>query len=73
MSETFLAVLHSRIGIGLVAGLLICAGIDFTMLGVSNTYSLKGVLADVAASAVMGAIVGGIIGWYFGMGKKAVA
>jgi hypothetical protein len=60
-------------GIGLVAGLLICAGFDFIWLGVNNIFTLKGILADIAASAVMGAIVGGIIGWYFGMGKKAAA
>ena len=60
-------------GIGLAVSLLICAGFDFTWLGVSNVHTLKGVLADIAASAVMGAIVGGIIGWYLGMGKKVAA
>jgi hypothetical protein len=57
--------------VGAVFGLLVTAGFDFTMLGVSNISTLKGYCVDIAVSTVMSAIVGGIIGWYLGMGKKA--
>ena len=57
--------------VGAAFGLLITAGFDFTMLGVSNISTLKGSLVDIAASTVVTAIVGGIVGWYLGMGKKA--
>jgi hypothetical protein len=61
-------------GVGFVVGLLVCLGFDLTMYGVSTTISsLKGLAADVAASAVISAIAGGAIGWVMGMSKKTVA
>src|SRR5678815_1184609 len=55
-------------GVGFVVGLLVCLGFDLTMYGVSTTISsLKGLAADVAASAVISAIAGGAIGWVMGM------
>jgi hypothetical protein len=60
-------------GVGFVVGLLVCLGFDLTMYGVSTTVSsLKGLAADVAASAVISAIAGGAIGWVMGMSKKTV-
>ena len=58
---------------GAIVGLLISAGFDFTMYGVSNLMNTTGALVDIAASTVVGAIVGAVIGWYLGMGKKAAA
>jgi hypothetical protein len=58
---------------GAVISLLIAAGFDFTMYGVSNLMNTTSALVDIAASTVVGAIVGGIIGMYLGMGKKAAA
>ncbi len=56
---------------GAVISLLISAGFDFTMLGVSNLWTTTGVLADIGANIVVGAVVGGITGAVLGMGKKA--
>ena len=56
---------------GAVFSLLICAGFDFTLLGVSNLWTTKLVLADIGANIVVGAVVGGITGMVLGMGKKA--
>lgn len=56
---------------GAVFGLLVSAGFDFTMLGVSNLMTTTGVLGDICASTVVGAVVGGITGMVLGMGKKA--
>jgi len=61
-------------GVGFIVGLLICLGYDLTIYGVSTTIaSLKGLAADVAASAVISAVAGGAVGWVLGMSKKTVA
>ena len=61
-------------GVGFIVGLLVCLGFDLTMYGISTTVaSLKGLAADVAASAVISAIAGGVVGWVMGMSKKTVA
>jgi hypothetical protein len=56
---------------GAVFSLLVSAGFDFTMLGVSNLMTTTGVLGDICASTVVGAVIGGITGIVLGMGKKA--
>ncbi|TAL49747.1 MAG: hypothetical protein EPN92_02475 [Chitinophagaceae bacterium] len=61
----------SGAGTGAVFGLLIAAGFDFTMYGVSTLMTTKGALVDIGANLVVSAVVGGIVGWYLGMGKKA--
>jgi hypothetical protein len=61
-------------GVGFVVGLLVCLSFDLTMYGISTTVtSLKGLAADVAASAVISAIAGGATGWVMGMSKRTVA
>jgi hypothetical protein len=61
-------------GIGFIVGLLVCLSYDLTLYGISTTItSLKGLAADVAASAVIGAVAGGAVGWVMGMSKKTVA
>ena len=62
--------LSSGIAVGATIGLLWSAGFDFTMLGVSNLMTIKGVLVDVAASTVVSAVVGGLTCLVLGMSKK---
>ena len=60
-------------GTGFVLGLLVCLSYDLITYATSTTLtSLKGVAADVAATAVMGAIGGAVVGLVMGMSKKTV-
>jgi hypothetical protein len=60
--------------IGITVGLFMSAGIDFIMYGTTNLFAMKGIAADVAASAVISGIAGGITGLVLSMmNKKAVA
>jgi len=64
----------SGAAVGFVVGLISCLGIDFTMYGVSTMLiSVKGIIADVAATAVISAIAGAVVGAVMGAGKKSVA
>jgi hypothetical protein len=56
---------------GGIIGLLLSAGYDSTMYGVTNIMSKTAIAADVAAGTVMTAIVGAVVGVVLGMGKKA--
>jgi hypothetical protein len=59
--------------IGFVLGLLVSLGYDLIMYATSTVMtSLKGVAADVAATAVMSTIAGAVVGWVLGMSKKTV-
>jgi hypothetical protein len=57
--------------VGSTIGLLIAAGFDFTMLGVSNLMTTKGALVDIAANAIVSGVIGGIVCWVLGMSKKS--
>ena len=56
---------------GAIVGLLMSAGINSIMYGVTNITSKTAMAADVAAFTVISAIVGAIVGMVMGMGKKA--
>ena len=66
-----ISTLSAGLSAGAVIGLIMGAAVDLTMYGTSNIMALNGVLADIAASAVLGAITGAVVGWVNGMGKKA--
>ena len=55
---------------GAVVGLLVCAGFDFTMYGVSNLTTLTGLIVDILAFTVLSAIAGAVVGAVAGSGKK---
>lgn len=47
---------------GAAIGLLLTAGIDFTMYGLTTLANLKAVAADIAVAVVMYAIMGAVVG-----------
>lgn len=53
-----------------IIGLLISAGHNSIMYGVTNIMSKTGMAVDVAAATVMTAVVGAIVAMVMGMGKK---
>jgi hypothetical protein len=60
--------------IGIVVGLLMCAGFDLVMYAVSNLIgNLSFIAVDVAASAIISGIAGGITAMVLSMSKKSVA
>ena len=78
MSYVFVKSGVNTAGSGLVTGaaigLLMFAGWNFTMYGVSNLTTTTGLLADIATSTVISAIAGAIVGWVCGfVGKTSVA
>ena len=56
---------------GASIGILMAAGIDFTMYGTSNVMDLTAVCVDIVAATIMTGIVGGVIGAVLGMGTKS--
>jgi hypothetical protein len=56
---------------GLILGLLIGAGIDFILYGVSNLMNLTAVFVDIITFAVMTAISGAVVALILGAGQKA--
>lgn len=59
-------------GTGFVVGLLMSLSFDLMMYSFGQGLTTKGMIADIAVSAVMSAIVGAVIGAILG-GKKATA
>jgi len=51
---------------GLWFAVLIFAFFDFTLLGISNLFSLKFALIDIGLSAIIGCVLGAVIGWSLG-------
>jgi hypothetical protein len=60
----------SGIVVGATIGFLWATGFDFTMLGVSNLFTVKGAIIDIAASTVVSGVIGGLTCWVLGMSKK---
>lgn len=56
--------------IGLWLGLFIAAGVDFTIYGTSNLFTLNGLLIDVLIYAALSAIAGAVVAWVVGLAKS---
>jgi hypothetical protein len=55
---------------GLWIGLLLAAGVNFTMYGTSNLFTLNGLFIDVLIYAGMSAFAGAVVAWVVGMAKS---